>query len=82
MVPDVADKLGHVVQVELVPLRQAVGWVAWVTASDGYNQKVETLPLWPPWLQKVSLEGQFSSNKVTKKIPPYSTTASRSMSLE
>lgn len=39
MVSGVADKLGHVVQVELSSLCQAVGWVARVATGDGYNQK-------------------------------------------
>lgn len=36
-VPRVAHKLGHVVQVELSALGQAVGRVARVATSDGYD---------------------------------------------
>lgn len=45
MVPRVAHKLGHIVQVELTPLGQAIGRVARVAAGDGYNQKWEMLLL-------------------------------------
>lgn len=43
VVPRVAHKLGHIVQVELSPLGQAIGRVARVAAGDGYNQKLEML---------------------------------------
>lgn len=36
-VPSVAHKLGHIIQVELVPLGQTIGRVARMATSDGYN---------------------------------------------
>lgn len=36
-VPSAAHKLGHVIQIELTPLGQAIGRVARVAASDSYK---------------------------------------------
>lgn len=48
-VTNVADKLGHIIQVELVALRQAIRWISRVTAGYGCREKAEMLAS-PPLL--------------------------------